>query len=1426
MFCCVLAVVISLSFILPTVAQASIFSKASAYTSSVSASVFSSIAQLFGFGKNADAETAPLPAVKIVSKKSITGTTILTVATTTISNPESISKQLRVQGSPQVLAAFTPALTLANQKYISEDQFVFSLFLLEKRLENAIASSGGGGHTVPPNIYLSPAITSPASTWGSISGTLASQTDLQAALDAKFSLADWYATTTGSVSSQWTTSSSNIYFTGGNVGIGTTSPRSLLHITQGASGKLPFAGTGLTLESNSSQYLSFLNAIGENGIFFSANTNIDGGIIYNNTARGMQFRTGGNTIQMTITSTGNVGIGTTSATSKLQVEGASTPLITAYTSGLTGVLPSLRGSEGLVTFRANSGNSSTESSIAIIGANAGSSRLTFGDTADGDIGGINYDHANDRMEFITNTGTQVAINSGGNLGIGTTSPTSKLHIAGSNQVAMLGDAGVGFSSFVNFNSRGFVGYDTNANSGTGALAIQGAAARGIMFNVNNSNFGQGTAMVITSGGNVGIGTTSPSGKLHVTSGSAGAYTLADSLKSIVLEGNGAGSASAGMTFATDDAGSGGLRWNSPSSSTFGYAFLTSGGYTAGDLTIATNKVGGYISLKSGANTEAVRIASGGNVGIGITSPTSKLSIIGTGGATTTIGTDSTAVTTGDTIGTLDFRAPLEGSGGTAITTGAYMKALAVGGFTSGTGAPSDLTFGTYQSSVGLSERLRITSTGNVAIGTTTPNHKFEVYNGNITADIGDLYAIGATGGCGGRCQFVLSATDGTGPRLKLGTTATPNLFFELGAYSNQNNFDSKTRDLQLFGTGHTGIMIKATTGNVGIGTTTPRASLDILKSYSAGTDALRINAGDAASDYWMGIQPFAVGSGNVGYKFRTNNGATARDTLVLTGGGNVGIGTTTPGYRLSIYNTASASSFTGLHLVNDSTTSGSSVAARLGVYNGNNGLIIEQSSNSTGPSWASGSYDAFIRTGQSGSKLHFGSNNASNPEVTLSAGNLGIGTTSPQGKLEVYTSGSDGGFRVRYNGEGTSEWFSVGNGAAGLVKFNAAGGQTQVGGSGDLGARMNIGALTTSFVPLAISGVSGQTADLFRVNTNGTGGNQFIIKASGNVGIGTTTPEFPLDVYSSVSSNQTYGYLNSGGTVGSTSGTNLYSIRAQQRILAPEFNAVSDARLKDVQFSIDQKLALSLIAKLQPVSFTWKSNPTGQPILGFLAQDVEGIIPNAVSKLETANFADQRQLDYNQLITMSIGAIKELDARTALLQSAIGSSTDLFATSSIQMELAKQNTSLLSEFAAFFTGTGNWMQARVSAATGFFKNIFAKEITTDKLCVGQTCVTEDQLKTLLNNNGAAAATQPQAQNPAPITPPPPTEPADPEERDEEPVVPEDTVEDEPSIVEEQDIVEPEVVVEEQPKPEPQPETTVIPPSEPITTTPPTEQLAI
>ncbi len=89
-------------------------------------------------------------------------------------------------------------------------------------------------------------------------------------------------------------------------------------------------------------------------------------------------------------------------------------------------------------------------------------------------------------------------------------------------------------------------------------------------------------------------------------------------------------------------------------------------------------------------------------------------------------------------------------------------------------------------------------------------------------------------------------------------------------------------------------------GNVGVGTTNPNASVDIWKSYSAGADSLRFSYNDG-SDYWMGVQPYVVGAGNVGYKFRTNNDTTTVDTLALTGAGNVGIGTTSPTAKLDIH---------------------------------------------------------------------------------------------------------------------------------------------------------------------------------------------------------------------------------------------------------------------------------------------------------------------------------------------------------------------------------------------------------------------------------------------------------------------------------------------------------------------------------------------
>ncbi len=170
----------------------------------------------------------------------------------------------------------------------------------------------------------------------------------------------------------------------------------------------------------------------------------------------------------------------------------------------------------------------------------------------------------------------------------------------------------------------------------------------------------------------------------------------------------------------------------------------------------------------------------------------------------------------------------------------------------------------------------------------------------------------------------------------------------------------------------------------------------------------------------------------------------------------------------------------------------------------------------------------------------------------------------------------------------------TGNGA-GLTSLNAS--------------QLSTGTLPLAQLPSAVVTNNESGVTLSALSLNG------ITSLSGNVGIGTTTPAFPLDVQASALYNTSYGFLNPGGNVGTGSGNNPYSIRASQRILATEFNAYSDQRGKQIVARSDTRNDLNVIRQLQVTDYHLiDAVANGRELKkGFIAQEVKGVAPEAVT---------------------------------------------------------------------------------------------------------------------------------------------------------------------------------------------------------------------
>jgi len=181
---------------------------------------------------------------------------------------------------------------------------------------------------------------------------------------------------------------------GGNVGIGTSSPTQLLDVNGNIKSSNYYIGTQST---------------GDSGIFGFSNSNGSGVTVSGSAtanAGSLLFSTAGSE-RMRIDSSGNVGIGTGSPASKLD--------IVATANNAVARIISTDSTRCDLRFQ-------TSGSI---------SGLFFGNSTTFDSGRLYYENTNSAMVFYTNSSERMRINSSGNVGIGTSSPNSPLHVNGS-----------------------------------------------------------------------------------------------------------------------------------------------------------------------------------------------------------------------------------------------------------------------------------------------------------------------------------------------------------------------------------------------------------------------------------------------------------------------------------------------------------------------------------------------------------------------------------------------------------------------------------------------------------------------------------------------------------------------------------------------------------------------------------------------------------------------------------------------------------------------------------------------------------------------------------------------------------------------------------------------------------------------------------
>jgi hypothetical protein len=351
--------------------------------------------------------------------------------------------------------------------------------------------------------------------------------------------------------------------------------------------------------------------------------------------------------------------------------------------------------------------------------------------------------------------------------------------------------------------------------------------------------------------------------------------------------------------------------------------------------------------------------------------------------------------------------------------------------------------------VGGSEKFGVDKDGNVGVGTASPGARLEtsVTSAGATAEVLRLSNPGSGANTQAQLNFYTTSTSYATITGGYGASA-PQMTF---------NLPSVTAGNYVWQISSSEKMRLDTSGNLGIGTATPAAKLQVVGNMQVvGTSGVASTTLiSAISGLSNGYEIVQSAANALTYNWRKGDNTVA---MTLDSAGNVGIGTTSPDYKLTAA-TNGASTFNYVASVN---------TTAVGAYGAG---FLARAGSGFSYFYMRGDGIAYLENATA-NPLGFATNSTERVRIDAS-GNVGIGTPSP--------TGGGGGTTLNVFG-GSAASFRLSSSTDAFDLFLA-------GGSGFV--------QTATAIPM-----------VFRTNAT----ERMRIDSSGNVGIGTTAPAYKLDV--------------------------------------------------------------------------------------------------------------------------------------------------------------------------------------------------------------------------------------------------------------------------------------------------------------------------